>query len=31
VWRFLEKLDGEGAERGTLRLISEGTAVWKAA
>jgi len=28
---FLEKLDAEGASRGTLRIISEGTAVWKAA
>ncbi len=27
---FLEKLDGEGGARGTLRLISEGTAVWTA-
>jgi hypothetical protein len=28
---FLEKLDARGASRGTLRLISEETAVWKAA
>jgi hypothetical protein len=28
---FLEKLDAEGASRGTLRIISAGTAVWKAA
>jgi hypothetical protein len=28
---FLERLDAEGATRGTLRIISGGTAVWKAA
>ena len=28
---FLERLDARGASRGTLRLISEETAVWKAA
>jgi hypothetical protein len=28
---FLERLDAEGASRGTLRLISEETAVWRAA
>jgi hypothetical protein len=27
---FLESLDGIGASRGTLRLISDGTAVWEA-
>jgi hypothetical protein len=31
VAAFLETLDGEGASRGTLRLISEETAVWEAA
>ncbi|MCA9752515.1 MAG: FtsQ-type POTRA domain-containing protein [Gemmatimonadetes bacterium] len=31
ITSFLEKLDAEGASRGTLRLISDGTAVWKAA
>jgi hypothetical protein len=30
VAAFLETLDAEGGQRGTLRLISEGTAVWKA-
>jgi cell division septal protein FtsQ len=30
VAAFLERLDEEGGGRGTLRLISEGTAVWKA-
>lgn len=28
---FLERLDGKGASRGTLRLISDGTAVWETA
>ncbi len=28
---FLERLDAQGESRGTLRLISEETAVWKAA
>lgn len=31
VAAFLETLDAEGGQRGTLRLISEGTAVWRAA
>jgi hypothetical protein len=31
VAAFLEKLDASGASRGTLRLMSEGTAVWTAA
>lgn len=31
VSAFLERLDGEGGSRGTLRLIAEGTAVWKGA
>jgi hypothetical protein len=30
VAAFLEKLDAPGAARGTLRLLSEGTAVWSA-
>ena len=30
VAAFLEKLDAEGASRGTLRIISGSTAVWKA-
>ncbi len=31
VAAFLERLDGEGGSRGTLRLVSGGTAVWRAA
>jgi hypothetical protein len=31
VAAFLETLDGTGAARGTLRVISESTAVWRAA
>ena len=31
VAAFLETLDGTGSARGTLRVISESTAVWRAA